>query len=187
MKRRFQIGILAMALLVAGGALPLATPTIGQASGAAWKVNTGGRCLDNGNSKYAGTSLYLFTCDGTATQDWASEQHTVWYGAGWINITLERNAYSGMCLDVAGDSSKNGTRAWQWTCNANDRAQWMYENSYWTWPTYNIQNSSDAGFGTTNNCLDDHFSSTAQWAAVDFWSCAVIVGTNQAQDWSRTW
>lgn len=186
MKRRFQIGILAMALLFAGVALPLAAPTIGEASGAAWKVNTGGRCLDNGWSLQAGTPLHLYTCTGRASQDWASQQHTVWYGAGWVNITLERNAYSGLCLDVAGDNSKSGTPAWQWSCNANDRAQWMYENSTWTWPTYNIQNTSQAG-GGTNNCLDDHFSSTAQWAVVDFWSCAFIVGTNQAQDWSRAW
>jgi hypothetical protein len=120
-------------------------------------VNTNGLCLDVRSSGTAnGTPVQIYTCNGTAAQQWTYVQ------AGSTLHAL------GKCLDINAGGTADGTKVQLYDCN-NTAAQVFIQrsdNSY-----YNPQ---------ANKCLDDPSSSTTPGTQVQIWDCN---GTG-AQHWT---
>jgi alpha-galactosidase len=73
-------------------------------------VRTLGKCLDTNGG--AGTAAELATCSGGADQQWSYQ----------LDGNLI-NKQSGLCLDVTGGGSANGTALEAWSCGANQLNQ----------------------------------------------------------------
>jgi Ricin-type beta-trefoil lectin domain-like len=160
-----KIVLLTAVLGVVGMAVPLAAQAMTPKSAP-------GKCLDDTNwSRSPGTRLQLWACTGGSNQLWDQ----VSAGSDWGGATyIYKNVYSGLCVDVLGDSSTPGTSAVQWYCNANDKAEKMYEDwQNWIWGFYMINDG-------TNNCLDDWYANASNGARADFYPCNGTV----AQQWN---
>jgi alpha-galactosidase len=72
-----------------------------------------GKCLDAPFSAAPGDSVILFDCNGGANQQWTFSAD------GSI-----RDVDSGLCLDVTGNSTRNGTLVELWTCNGGANQRW---------------------------------------------------------------
>ncbi|MFK4599233.1 hypothetical protein RKD30_005900 [Streptomyces pristinaespiralis] len=78
---------------------------------------TTGKCLDVEGAKTAnGTPVQVYTCNGSAAQQWLLEGDD-------LGMHL-RNVNSQKCLDVAGNDSANGTKIRIWTCNSSPAQTW---------------------------------------------------------------
>ena len=85
----------------------------GTGGGTGRVVGLAGKCLDvNGGATADGTKIQLWTCNGSAAQNWQVD------GQVW------RNPASGKCLDIAGGGTANGTRVQLWTCNGSGAQNW---------------------------------------------------------------
>jgi lysophospholipase L1-like esterase len=72
-----------------------------------------GKCLDSPSGATAGAKAQLWDCTGAANQRWTlNSDGTV------------RNAPSGLCLDVSGNATANGTVVILWTCTAGANQRW---------------------------------------------------------------
>jgi lysophospholipase L1-like esterase len=96
-------------------------PIIWDCNGAAnqrWTVNgqalqSVGKCLDSPTNATAGAKAQLWDCTGGANQQW--------------NLNTDgtiRNVQSGLCLDVNGNATANGTTVILWTCTAGANQRW---------------------------------------------------------------
>jgi len=65
----------------------------------------------SGNSA-SGTPVQLYSCNGTAAQNWTIEAD------GTIRI-------NGSCMDITGAGTANGTLVELWTCNGGANQQWQ--------------------------------------------------------------
>ncbi|UQW99157.1 ricin-type beta-trefoil lectin domain protein [Streptomyces sp. RerS4] len=72
----------------------------------------GNSCLDGGNS---GASVTNQACSGSETQKW--EAHPSYAGS----IVHKK---TGLCLDVRGAGTTNGTLVHLWTCSGSDNQKW---------------------------------------------------------------
>jgi alpha-galactosidase len=72
-----------------------------------------GKCLDAPFNAVAGDAVILFACNGGANQQWAFSAD------GSI-----RGVDSGLCLDVTGNSTGNGTLVELWTCTGAANQRW---------------------------------------------------------------
>ncbi|GHJ17269.1 glycoside hydrolase family 27 protein [Micromonospora sp. AKA38] len=72
-----------------------------------------GKCLDSPANAGAGTKAQIWDCTGAANQRWTRNSD------GTI-----RNQQSGLCLDVNGAATANGTTVIQWTCTAAANQRW---------------------------------------------------------------
>jgi lysophospholipase L1-like esterase len=96
-------------------------PIIWDCSGATnqrWTVNGQalqalGKCLDSPTNATAGAKAQLWDCHGGTNQRWNLN----------ANGTIS-NAQSGLCLDVSGNASANGTPVVLWTCTAAANQLW---------------------------------------------------------------
>jgi len=76
----------------------------------------GGKCLDVSNSGTAdGTKIQLWTCNGTAAQQWTR-----------VGDTFRA---LGKCLDVANGGTANGTKVQLWTCNGSGAQVWQPQSN----------------------------------------------------------
>ncbi|MBL0885169.1 glycosyl hydrolase family 95 catalytic domain-containing protein [Myceligenerans indicum] len=74
----------------------------------------GGLCLDaSGGSSANGTPVILWTCSGSANQQWT------------LNADGSITGVGGKCLDVPGGSSNPGTELELWTCNSSLAQKWV--------------------------------------------------------------
>ncbi|MDB4965897.1 MAG: Beta-glucanase precursor [Myxococcales bacterium] len=79
-------------------------------------VGLAGKCLDaRGASSADGTVVQLYTCNGTAAQEWTI-------------IDGQLLGPGGKCVDVAGNVSDNGTAVQLWGCWGGPNQQWSLEN-----------------------------------------------------------
>ncbi|MGI5240201.1 extracellular catalytic domain type 1 short-chain-length polyhydroxyalkanoate depolymerase [Dactylosporangium sp. CA-139066] len=83
-----------------------------------WTVSGGtvkalGKCLDSPTNATAGVKAQLWDCTGAANQQWSLNAD------GTI-----RNAQSGLCLDVNGAATANGSTVILWTCTAAANQRW---------------------------------------------------------------
>lgn len=76
-------------------------------------VRSLGKCLDSPTGATAGAKAQLWDCNGGANQQWTFN----------ANGTLS-NAQSGLCLDVNGGATANGTAVILWTCTASANQRW---------------------------------------------------------------
>ncbi len=96
-------------------------PIIWDCSGAAnqrWTVNgqalqSLGKCLDSPTGATAGAKAQLWDCHGGTNQRWNLN----------ANGTIS-NAQSGLCLDVSGNATANGSVVTLWTCTAAANQRW---------------------------------------------------------------
>jgi hypothetical protein len=115
----------------------------------------GGKCVDvAGASPTDGTQIQLFTCNGTAAQQWT-------VGTDGTLTAM------GKCLDVAGGGTANGTKAQLFTCNGSAAQQWRPSGAELINPQ-------------SGRCLDATGVSSADRTPLQIWDCGG--GTNQ--QWS---
>jgi hypothetical protein len=112
-----------------------------------------GKCVDVAGANPAnGTTVQLYTCNGTNAQQWTRP------GDGTIRAL-------GKCLDVSGGSTANGARVQLWTCNGTGAQQWVYTSG------------RDLVNPQANKCLDVTNNNPADATPLQLWSCTG--GANQ--------
>ncbi|WP_033443544.1 PQQ-dependent sugar dehydrogenase [Saccharothrix sp. NRRL B-16314] len=113
----------------------------------------GGKCVDvSGGSTADGAKVQLWTCNGTAAQQWTASAD------GSLRAL-------GKCLDIQRGGTANGTVTQLWTCNGTGAQQWVPRSD-----------------GTVRNpqsgrCLDAAGSSSADGTVLHIWDCSD--GANQ--------
>ncbi|MFD0200887.1 MULTISPECIES: RICIN domain-containing protein [Saccharothrix] len=106
-----------------------------------------GKCVDVDNAGTAdGTKVQLWTCNGTAAQQWTvATDGTV-------------RAF-GKCLDVSGGATANGTVTQLWTCNGTGAQQWVAQ------PDNSLRNTK------SGRCLDVAGNNSADGTVLHIWDC----------------
>ncbi|MEV8240437.1 family 43 glycosylhydrolase [Microbacterium testaceum] len=92
-----------------------------QATGSSYKIINvnSGKCLaPKDASTSAGAVMVQVTCADVAVQKWNIAAATGGYNA-------ISNAASGLCLEVYGNNTGNGTAANLWWCNGGDNQRWL--------------------------------------------------------------
>jgi beta-glucosidase len=116
-----------------------------------------GKCLDDtGESTTVGTQVQIWTCGGTANQSWVSPAGSTSTGGGGT-ATGAVTGYEGLCLDVAGANSADGTKVDIYTCNGTNAQQWTVE--------------SNQTLQALGKCLDVVSGGTANGSLVDLYTC----------------
>jgi len=114
-----------------------------------------GLCLtDPGSSTTLGTQLQIQACSGSANEVWAQPGSS---NGGGGTSTGAVTGYQGLCLDVAGANSANGTKVDIYTCNGTNAQQWTVES-----------NSTIQALG---KCLDVTGGGTTNGTLVDLYTC----------------
>ncbi|WP_410572847.1 ricin-type beta-trefoil lectin domain protein [Amycolatopsis sp. cmx-4-61] len=105
----------------------------------------GGKCVDvAGASSANGTTVDLYTCNGTNAQQWTSS-------AGTLRAL-------GKCLDVASAGTANGTRVQLYDCNGTGAQQWTHSGNQLVNPA-------------SGKCLDATGPSSADGTPLQIWTC----------------
>jgi beta-glucosidase len=116
-----------------------------------------GLCLtDPGSSTNPGTQTQIQACNGASDQVWKSPAGTT-SGGGGTTGTGAVTGYQGLCLDVNGANTANGTKVDIYTCNGTNAQQWTVES-----------NSTLQALG---KCLDVTGGGTANGTLVDLYTC----------------
>ncbi|WP_231499924.1 ricin-type beta-trefoil lectin domain protein [Saccharothrix sp. NRRL B-16314] len=131
------------------------TPGSGGGTGGGAITGLAGKCVDiAGASSVDGTAVQLYTCNGTAAQQWSrpgdgtlralgkcldikdhgtadGAQLQLWSCAGGANQQWTHtsgrdlvNPATGKCVDVTGNTSADGTRLQIWTCTGAANQKW---------------------------------------------------------------
>ncbi|GAA0895790.1 ricin-type beta-trefoil lectin domain protein [Virgisporangium aurantiacum] len=107
----------------------------------------GGKCVDVAGANPAnGTAVQLYTCNGTAAQQWTR-------GADGTLRAL------GKCLDIAGPSTANGAQTHLWDCHGGTSQQWTSTAS------------GDLTSVYANKCLDVTGNTSADGTRLQIWTC----------------
>ena len=115
-----------------------------------------GLCLtDPGSSTSPGTQTQIQTCNGSSDQVWTPQAGSS--SGGGTSPTGAVTGYEGLCLDVNGANSANGTKVDIYTCNGTNAQQWTVES-----------NSTIQALG---KCLDVTGGATANGTLVDLYAC----------------
>ncbi|MFF3518744.1 RICIN domain-containing protein [Streptomyces sp. NPDC002573] len=98
-----------------------------------------GKCLDvQGGGKTNGTAVQIYTCNGSAAQQWQIFGYP--HGYALFNVNAQK------CLDVQSGSAVNGTKIQIWTCNNTAAQQWKFD----------VRAASELRNAATDKCLDLH-------------------------------
>jgi beta-glucanase (GH16 family) len=112
-----------------------------------------GKCVDVRAAGTAnGTVVQLYTCNGTAAQQWT------------IGTDGTIRAF-GKCLDVNGGSTADGARVQLWDCNGTGAQRWTYTAA------------RDLVNPQANKCLDVTGNNSADSTPLQLWTCGG--GANQ--------
>ena len=119
----------------------------GQGSGSGGQITgLGGKCVDvAGASTANGTKVQLYTCNGTAAQQWT-------VGTDGTIRAL------GKCMDVTAAGTADGTKVQLYDCNGTNAQKWTRSGSQFI----------NTGSG---KCLDDTDWSTADANQLQIWTC----------------
>ncbi|MEU4410256.1 ricin-type beta-trefoil lectin domain protein [Streptosporangium sp. NPDC023963] len=113
-----------------------------------------GKCMDvAGASSADGTAVQLYSCNGTAAQQWTRP------GDGTLRVL-------GKCLDVVDNGTANGSRLQLWSCFGGPNQQWTYN------PT-----TRDLVNPAANKCVDVTGNTSADGTRLQLWECTG--GANQ--------
>ncbi|MFC5822878.1 ricin-type beta-trefoil lectin domain protein [Nonomuraea insulae] len=106
-----------------------------------------GKCMDvAGASSVDGAAVQLYTCNGTAAQQWTRP------GDGTLRAL-------GKCLDVAAQGTANGSLLQLWSCTGTANQQWTSTAS------------RDLVNPAANKCADVTGNSSADGARLQLWTC----------------
>jgi glucosylceramidase len=112
-----------------------------------------GKCVDVAGANPAnGTAVQLYTCNGTAAQQWTR-------GADGTLRAL------GKCLDIAGPSTADGAQTHLWDCHGGASQQWTHTSA------------GDLTSVYAHTCLDVTGNTSADGARLQIWTCTG--GANQ--------
>ncbi|MEU8382223.1 ricin-type beta-trefoil lectin domain protein [Streptosporangium sp. NPDC048865] len=113
-----------------------------------------GKCMDVAGANSAdGTAVQLYTCNGSAAQQWTRP------GDGTLRVL-------GKCLDVVDNGTANGSRLQLWSCFGGANQQWTYN------PT-----TKDLVNPAANKCVDVTGNTSADGTRLQLWECTG--GANQ--------
>jgi hypothetical protein len=116
------------------------------ATGGGPVVGFAGKCLDvNGGAAADGTKIQLWTCNGSAAQNWTVQGSTL--------------RAVGKCLDVAGGALINGTKVQLYTCNGSAAQNWAAQ------PDGTLKNPQ------SNRCLDVSEVKSTDGQQIHIWDC----------------
>ncbi|MGW2853756.1 RICIN domain-containing protein [Streptomyces sp. NPDC001215] len=98
-----------------------------------------GKCLDvQGGGKTNGTPVQIYTCNGSAAQQWQIFGYP--HGYALFNVNAQK------CLDVQSGNAVNGTKIQIWSCNGSTAQQWNFD----------VRAASELRNAATDKCLDLH-------------------------------
>ncbi|MEU8618379.1 ricin-type beta-trefoil lectin domain protein [Streptomyces sp. NPDC048623] len=107
-----------------------------------------GKCLDVAGAATAdGTPVQIYTCNGTAAQQWTLAAD------GSIRAL-------GKCLDVTAAGTADGTKVQLYTCNGTGAQRWSYNAT-----THDVVNTA------ADKCLDVTGNSSADGTRTQIWTC----------------
>ncbi|MCV2395686.1 beta-1,3-glucanase family protein [Actinotalea sp. M2MS4P-6] len=107
-----------------------------------------GKCVDVPAGNFAdGQRIHVWTCDGSANQDWT-----------FVDGTIRTQA--DMCLDVAWGSTANGAAVQIATCSGNPAQQFV------------LSDAGDLVNPQANKCVDLADWNPADGAVLQLWECA---------------
>jgi beta-glucanase (GH16 family) len=122
-------------------------------AGAGAITGLAGKCVDVAGANTAnGTPVQLYTCNGTAAQNWALATD------GSVRAL-------GKCLDVSAGSTADGANVQLWDCNGSGAQKWTYTAG------------RDLVNPQANKCLDVRGNSSADGTRLQIWTCTG--GANQ--------
>ncbi len=105
------------------------------------------KCLDvSGSGTADGTKIQIWTCNGTAAQQWT-------IGSDGTLRAL------GKCLDVKSSGTANGTIVQLWTCNGTGAQTWS------------VQTNGSLVNPQSGRCLDVSGNGTADGTQIHIWDC----------------
>ncbi|WP_433431433.1 ricin-type beta-trefoil lectin domain protein [Nonomuraea sp. CA-141351] len=106
-----------------------------------------GKCVDvAGGSAADGAAVQLYTCNGSAAQQWTRP------GDGTLRAL-------GKCLDVVDRGTADGSKLQLWSCTGGANQQWTYTAG------------RDLVNPTANKCLDVTGNSSADGTRLQIWTC----------------
>lgn len=106
-----------------------------------------GKCMDvAGASAADGAAVQLYTCNGTAAQQWTRP------GDGTIRAL-------GKCLDVVNRGTADGSQLQLWTCTGGTNQQWT------------VTAGRDIVNPTANKCVDVTGNNSADGTRLQIWTC----------------
>jgi len=118
-----------------------------------------GKCVDVAGANTAdGTSVQLYSCNGTAAQQWS------------VNLDGTIRAL-GKCLDEVAGGTVDGTRVQLHSCNGSAAQQWR--------PSAGTLVNPQSG-----RCLDATNRSSADGTPLQIWSCVASSPAPENQTWS---
>jgi glucoamylase len=94
----------------------LDTPSVVRAKyrGAGPIQGAAGKCIDAGDGIDNGSTIRIFTCNGTGAQGWA------WNSTDGTLRALDK------CMDVTGGATASGTAVQLWECNGTGAQEWRW-------------------------------------------------------------
>lgn len=115
-------------------------------SGGGQITGLAGKCVDVAGAGTAnGTTVQLYTCNGTGAQRWTRSGETF--------------QALGKCLDVSGGSTADGARVQLWDCNGTGAQRWIYTAA------------RDLVNPQANKCLDVTGNNSADATPLQLWTC----------------
>jgi glucosylceramidase len=116
-------------------------------SGGGQITGPAGKCMDvAGGSSADGTAVQLYTCNGTAAQQWTRP------GDGTLRAL-------GKCLDVRDHGTADGSRLQLWSCTGAANQQWTHT------PGRDLVNPA------ADKCADVTGNSSADGTPLQLWTC----------------
>ncbi|MGF7228438.1 MAG: ricin-type beta-trefoil lectin domain protein [Candidatus Saccharibacteria bacterium] len=145
-----------VAFAAIGGAITLFLTNAASTAGGPI-MGVASKCLDNNqNNKINGNKIQLYTCNGTAAQQWTANSN---------GTITNANDY---CLDVKGAGTVKGTIVQLYTCNGTVAQQWSIKSNG------SIVNPHSA------LCLDDKYSAGTNGNQIWMYTC----NSTAAQKWT---
>ncbi|HWG26924.1 lectin [Actinospica sp.] len=132
------------------------SPAVGAVYSGASSGVLSGLCLDdNGGGTTNGTHVQIYTCGGSAAQQWTVAS----------NGTIQAE---GGCMDVSNSGTSNGTVVQWWTCNNTGAQQWQ------------VGANNSLVNPQSGKCLDDPNSTTTSGTQLQIYTC----NSTGAQSWT---
>ncbi|WP_053715469.1 ricin-type beta-trefoil lectin domain protein [Saccharothrix sp. NRRL B-16348] len=134
------------------------TPGNGGGTGGGAITGLAGKCVDvAGASSADGTAVQLYTCNGTAAQQWSRP------GDGTLRAL-------GKCLDIKDRGTADGAQLQLWSCAGGANQQWTYTSG------------RDLVNPATGKCVDVTGNTSADGTRLQLWTCTGAAN----QKWTLT-
>lgn len=118
------------------------------------RSHASGRCLDVKAGSSRGKDTQIWDCHGRSNQRW-----------GFAKDGTIRVSDTGLCLDVAGGKTKDGTDVQVYTCNGGSHQRWQWNKD------------GTIRSAATGKCLDVKDNDLTNGTDIQIWDC--VGGANQ--------